>query len=234
MDIELVDLNQRTVKPEGLGSSSEDEHELCEHDNFLPVASLHARPVGVGGGGGGEITEKEGSYHPHHDQRTLSPKKEITLVSGVAVITGQIIGSGIYVTPKTILKYSGSFGVSFILWIFGAMVAVCGALCYIEVGLLAKKSGGDYVYILKAYSFNRRNRAVQLLGSMLGFMLVWTDFLLVRPSSMAVGTMICAKYFIRPFFIGCDVPEGPVRILALSIISKTHKNIRTSICMSIQ
>ena len=197
--IELV--NRGTPKSHHHVFSSE-EDDLREQDKFLPENIL------------------EGSRSSKKKRGKISLKREITLLSGVALVAGQIIGSGIYVAPHIILTYAGSFGVSLLLWLFGAVIAIFGSLCYVELGLLTKRSGGEFLYLTKAYSFKHKNHAVTVLGSVMGFLSIWSDFCVVRPSSLAVAVLLCAKYFIRPFFIGCDLPDLAVKCFAIAILSK--------------
>lgn len=42
--------------------------------------------------------------------------KKVTLLRGISIIIGTIIGAGIFISPKGILKYSGSVGMSLIVW----------------------------------------------------------------------------------------------------------------------
>ena len=85
-------------------------------------------------------------------------KKDISLLSMIAFVIGLTIGSGIFITPTNVLKYSGSFGMALIVWIVGAFIAVAGGLCYCELGLLLKNSGGEYWYLKEAYNFGRPDK----------------------------------------------------------------------------
>lgn len=49
-------------------------------------------------------------------------KKKVTLLRGISIIIGTIIGAGIFISPKGILKNTGSVGMSLTVW------TVCGIL----------------------------------------------------------------------------------------------------------
>ena len=97
-------------------------------------------------------------------------------------------------------------------------MALAGSMCYLELGLLVRKTGGEYAILLEAYSFRKKNRWVEMLGSLVSFLYTWTNVLLLRGVAVSIIMMTCARYFTRPFFIGCEVPEAAVKLIALAIL----------------
>ena len=149
-------------------------------------------------------------------------KREITVISGVGFIVGQVIGSGIFITPRTILCDSGSFGVTMILWVAGAVIALCGAMCYIELGMTVRKSGGDYAYLLVGYSNKNRYKWTTFTGSLIAFLCSWVSVFVVRPGSIAVIILTCASYLVKSLYIGCEAPSYVITLVALGCIGKSY------------
>ncbi|CAG5099491.1 Oidioi.mRNA.OKI2018_I69.XSR.g16547.t2.cds [Oikopleura dioica] len=115
---------------------------------------------------------------------TVKLRREVDLIGAIFVIIGSQIGSGIFVSPKGVLRLTGSAGFSLISWMLAGVVATIGALCYAEVGTLVNESGGEYPILYKGYKG----------GKWPAFMFAWTCSTILKPSSFAILSLTCAKY----------------------------------------
>ncbi|XP_043937662.1 asc-type amino acid transporter 1 [Protopterus annectens] len=129
-------------------------------------------------------------------------RKEIGLISACAIIIGNIIGSGIFISPKGVLEHTGSIGLALIIWVLGGGITVLGSLCYAELGVTIPKSGGDYSY------------AVEVFGGLPGFLLLWSGVLIMYPTTLAVISMTFSNYVLQPAFPECSPPYYASRILS--------------------
>lgn len=62
------------------------------------------------------------------DHKKVELGKKVTLLRGISIIVGIIIGAGIFISPKGILKNSGSVGMSLIVWIACGVLSLFGEL----------------------------------------------------------------------------------------------------------
>ncbi len=149
-----------------------------------------------------------------------SLKKEFTVLSGVGFIAGNIIGSGIFITPRKIFVNTGSFGLTLVAWVIGGLIALAGGLCYIELGVVIRKSGGEYPIIRTVYSFNNK---CERFGKVLAFLFLWTSVLVLRTVGAAIVLLTCAHYLSQPFYIGSQAPQSLITVLALGVLGEyTH------------
>lgn len=135
---------------------------------------------------------------------TLKPK--MTLMNGITVIVGSIIGSGIFVSPTGVLLNTGSVNMSLIVWVISGLFSMVGAYCYAELGTMIKKSGADYAYIMETF------------GPFLAFVRLWIECMIVRPCSQAIVALTFSVYVLKPFFPECQPPEDAARLLAVCCI----------------
>ena len=135
-------------------------------------------------------------------------KPKMTLLNGCTVIIGSIIGSGIFVSPSGVLKNTGSVNMALFVWIASGIFSMIGAYCYAELGLLIKKTGADYAYIMVTF------------GPFLAFIRLWVECIIVRPCSQAIVALTFSIYATKPFFPECDPPDEAVRLLAAVCICK--------------
>ncbi|XP_042875486.1 large neutral amino acids transporter small subunit 1-like isoform X2 [Penaeus japonicus] len=129
-------------------------------------------------------------------------KPKMTLLNGITVIVGSIIGSGIFISPTGVLLNTGSVGMSLIVWVTSGLFSMIGAYCYAELGCMIQKTGADYAYIMIGF------------GPFLAFMRLWIECMIVRPCSQTIVALTFSVYIMKPFFPNCAPPDDAARLLA--------------------
>jgi L-type amino acid transporter 8 len=149
---------------------------------------------------------------PDDDDGKICLKPKMTLLNGITVIVGSIIGSGIFITQKGVLQNTGSVNLSILIWIISGLFSLIGAYCYAELGCMITKTGADYAYIMQSF------------GPFVAFLRLWVECMIIRPCSQAIVAYTFATYVLKPVYSTCDPPVEAVRALAFICIGKTTRD----------
>lgn len=71
--------------------------------------------------------------------------------TALAVVVANMIGTGVFTSLGFQLVTLQSGFALIMLWVIGGLVAICGALCYAELGAALPRSGGEYNFLGKIY-----------------------------------------------------------------------------------
>src|ERR1700722_8616207 len=130
-------------------------------------------------------------------------RRELGTLPAMAIVVGTVIGSGIFLVPHDMVRAVGSARMVFIVWIFGGLLSLAGALSYAELAAAIPEAGGEYAYLREAY------------GPMWGFLYSWTQMWVAKSGSiatLATGFFLYLANFYPPLeqiFVKIPIPLGP-------------------------
>jgi basic amino acid/polyamine antiporter, APA family len=108
--------------------------------------------------------------------------RQLGLVSATALVISNMVGTGIFTSTGFMAGDLGSARLILILWGAGALFALAGALSYSELGINFPSSGGEYVYLTRAY------------GPTWGFMTGWVSFFAGFSAPIAAAALAFSDY----------------------------------------
>lgn len=100
----------------------------------------------------------------------------------LAIVTGSMLGIGIFLTPSRVATHLPSPGLYLLAWVAGGFIALAGAVAYAELGTRFPEAGGDYVFLQEAF------------GPSLSFAAGWLLFVGVFTGSVATMAVPLAQY----------------------------------------
>jgi len=137
----------------------------------------------------------------------LELKRTVGLFSGISLIVGTMIGSGIFVSPTGLLDRTGSVAMSLIVWVACGFVSMLGALAYAELGTMIPSSGAEYAYFMEAF------------GPFPAYMFSWVSTMIIKPSQLAIICMSFAAYSVEAFAYECAPDPFIIQLTAASTVA---------------
>lgn len=112
---------------------------------------------------------------------------QLGLFDSISIIVGIVIGASIFHIPNLIFASASDPWMSLAVWGFGGILALIGALCYAELATTYPRSGGDYVYLTRAF------------GPATGFLFGWAQLTVVFAASIGAMAHVFASYATRRY-----------------------------------
>src|SRR5689334_19527258 len=106
----------------------------------------------------------------------------LSLLDSVLLLAGGIIGSSIFLTAKDIAGPLPHPTLFMLVWVMGALISMCAAFAFAELGSMFPDSGGQYVYLREAF------------GDLVAFLYGWMLFTIANAGSMAALAVASATY----------------------------------------
>src|SRR5256714_11817828 len=108
--------------------------------------------------------------------------RQLGLVSATALVVSNMVGAGIFGTTGFMASALGDAKLILAAWFVGALFALAGAVSYSELGINFPSSGGEYVYLTRAY------------GPAWGFMTGWVSFFAGFSAPIAAAALAFSDY----------------------------------------
>ena len=102
--------------------------------------------------------------------------------SALAVVVANMIGTGVFTSLGYQVVDIQSGFVILLLWVLGGVAALCGALCYAELGAALPRSGGEYNFLSRIYHPGA------------GFVAGWVSAMIGFAAPIALASLAFAAY----------------------------------------
>jgi APA family basic amino acid/polyamine antiporter len=133
-------------------------------------------------------------------------KRTLGTFDAAMIVTGAIIGAGIFMNPAESARYLQNPAQLLFVWGAGGFVALLGAACFAELGAMFPRSGGQYVYLEKGFA------------PWTGFLFGWTLFSTIQTGALAAVSYTCAR-FIGHFVLLSDLETSFLAAALIGLLS---------------
>ena len=133
--------------------------------------------------------------------------RTLGLWSGIALVIGITIGSGIFRSPAGIARLVPSPTTMLGLWVLGGVITLCGALSIAELAAALPESGGFYAYLREGW------------GRPTAFLFGWAELVVIRAAALGGISIVFGEYCLRSLGIDPVGHASAARSLAAGSIA---------------
>ncbi|MGA2809399.1 MAG: amino acid permease [Terracidiphilus sp.] len=125
-------------------------------------------------------TLERSAYHSRTMRSERQAGRQMGAWAATAVVTGEAISLGIFLTPAAMARSLGSPALLAAVWCGMAVLTLAGALCFTELAVRNPHDGGEYLYLRRGF------------GRRVAFLYGWMAAVVMYPgvaAALCVGTV---------------------------------------------
>lgn len=138
-------------------------------------------------------------------------RSTLSVIDAVCLLIGVVVGVGIFKTPSIVAAHAETSWGFLLLWIFGGVISLMGALCYAELGSANPNAGGEYHFLKRAY------------GKTTGFFFAWGRLGVIQTGAIAAVAFVLGDYLTALYSLG---PSSSAIYAGIAVILLTALNVR--------
>jgi APA family basic amino acid/polyamine antiporter len=135
----------------------------------------------------GRTSSLEGLTFMEENAAMNGLERKLGLFPVTNIVIANMIGAGIFTTSGLLITDLKKPLIMLSLWVVGAVIALCGALSYGELGAAIPRAGGEYAFLSKLYH------------PLLGFLSGWVSFFAGFSAPIAASAIGFSEYLTRAF-----------------------------------
>jgi len=130
--------------------------------------------------------------------------------TATAIIVANMIGTGVFTSLGFQLVDIQSGFAILLLWTLGGIAALCGALCYAELGAAMPRSGGEYTFLS------------QIVHPAAGFVSGWVSASIGFAAPVALAAITFAAYALSALNIDSESAKQLTALSLVTILTLIH------------
>ncbi|MFC1530473.1 APC family permease, partial [Gemmatimonadota bacterium] len=135
-------------------------------------------------------------------------QRQLRLFPTTNMVIASMVGTGIFTTSGLLMADLYNPLLMIVLWVIGGVIALCGALCYGELGATYPEAGGEYIFLNHLYH------------PIYGFLAGWVSLFVGFSAPIAAASLGCSEYLWEaiPALASWGNPALFKRLVAIGII----------------
>ena len=112
----------------------------------------------------------------------MENKRSLNLIDTIAIVSGSMIGSGVFIVAADMTRVLGSPFWVLVCWVLSGLITLLAALSYGELAGMMPQAGGQFIYLKRAF------------GARTAFVYGWSVFTVIQTGVIAAVAVAFGRY----------------------------------------